>query len=298
MKALPPCSADASNTDNYRVLRQILHKERWIEHVRGKDLAKLKELVSFSVKNQPLGSLVRHIHAYLAHVQARLTDKYIRRLIGTRPATEHERTFAIHHSDVGWDTHRKYAYVMAAALSLLLNNVKNASPDYSFHVPLDVSSLSESLWDALSVEQKEDEPEEVPMEDEVEVEELEEEEEEEEDEPEVTNDNEESGAPHSGTYYAYSPSETRPPPKTAAKIQNALHALLIALFSQKADNNDQFFSPFIRYLVLASVNANGEWQAAGRITQKIAAILFIGRLVFAQELLFTKMENTSFNTST
>lgn len=288
-QAMPPCSADASNTDNYRVLRQILHKERWIEHVRGKDLAKLKDLVSFSVKTKPLGSLVRHIHAYLAHVQARLTDKYIRRLIGTRPATEHEHTFAMHHSDVGWDTHRKYAYVMAAALFLLINNVKNRSQDYSFDVPSDILSLSESLWEALSAEDGEEEPEELPIEEEDEEEEVEEQDEESEEDGE-------SGASHNGTYHAYSPSEARPPPKTSPKIQQALNSLFLALFSQMAYKNDPFFSPFTRYLVLASVNAKGEWQAAGRITQKIAAILFIGRLVFAQKLLDTKDQNPSFNT--
>ena len=72
--ALP---TEASNTDNYHILHQILHKEQWIQHVHGKDLPKLKDLIFFSVKKPLLSSLVKHIHAYLVHVQVQLTDKYI-----------------------------------------------------------------------------------------------------------------------------------------------------------------------------------------------------------------------------
>lgn len=279
----PPQPTNASNTDNYRVLRQVLHKERWIEHVEGKDLKKLKEMVTFSTKSEPLGGLVRHIHAYLAHVQARLTSKYMRRLLGTRPATEHEHTFALHHSDVGWETHRKYAYVMAAALSLLINNVKNPSPDYSFTVPPHLFSLCESLWEALSGEQQVVAEDERESHDTFAADEDEVEEEVEEEEAVVVEDEDEDNE-IGGRRHAYSPSETRSPPKTNGKIQYALQLLLLALFKQRPNGNDPFFSCFTRYVILASVNAKGEWQAAGRITQKIAAILFIGRLVFAEAL--------------
>jgi hypothetical protein len=52
----------------------------------------------------------------------------------------------------------------------------------------------------------------------------------------------------------------------------------------------------MRYLILASVNAKGEWLAAGRITQKIAAILFVGRSVFADAILRQKKENHEMET--
>ena len=286
--ALP---TEASNTDNYRVLRQILHKERWIQHVHGKDLPKLKELVFFSVKKPPLGGLVKHIHAYLAHVQAQLTDKYIRRLVGTRPTTEYERTFSRHHSDVGWDTHRKYAYVLAGALSLLINNIVTPSDHYSYAVPREISDASKLLLDALkaenNVQEDDSETEDADAEDEEEDEEQGEEDEDEDDQDSVS---------EAHPCHAYSPSEARPPPKTNAVIQQSLHQLFLLLFRQGAVDNDQFFSTFTRYIVLASVNAKGEWQAAGKITQKIASILFVGRLVFAEELITRKKEDPGMNT--
>ena len=277
IQSAPTRSTEASNTENYRVFRQILHKERWIEHIHGKDLAQLKELISFSVKKEPLGCLVRHIHAYLADIQCQLRDKYVRRLIGTRPTTEHEHTFSRHHSDVGWDTHRKYAYVLAGALYLLINNIIAPSEHYSFSVPSEIADAAKRLFDVLKE----------GLTDEDSDEDDDEEDEEEEEEEEVA---EEGSTP-------YAPSEIRPPPKTTAAIQTTLRKLLLLLFRQQAVANDSFFSIFIRYIVLASVNIKGDWLSAGMITQKIASILFVGRLVFADALLTMKRNDPSMTTA-
>jgi hypothetical protein len=66
--------------------------------------------------------------------------------------------------------------------------------------------------------------------------------EEEEDEQEEEDDDDNgNSAPHN---HAYSPSKMRSLPKTNPKVQEALHTLLLSLFSQRAYGNDQFFSSF------------------------------------------------------
>jgi hypothetical protein len=60
----------------------------------------------------------------------------------------------------------------------------------------------------------------------------------------VADDEEEEDEETYGIHHAYSPSEMRSLPKTNVKIQEALHVLLLSLFSQRAYRNDQFFSSF------------------------------------------------------
>jgi hypothetical protein len=73
----------ASLPDNYRVLHQFLHREGWMEHVENVEPEELIKLLEKDEEALPL--LHRHIHAYLANQQGRLRDRYLWRLIGTRP---------------------------------------------------------------------------------------------------------------------------------------------------------------------------------------------------------------------
>jgi hypothetical protein len=67
-------------------------------------------------------------------------------------------------------------------------------------------------------------------------------------------------------------------------IQPKLRALLLSLFSQLPTPlvNGRFFSPLLRYVVLASFGTDGKWS--DDTTQDLAALLFTGRLTFYSEM--------------
>jgi hypothetical protein len=81
----PPAPTEISLPGEYRILHQFLQKERWIDHVKGKDHNKLVSLVTIRSNDVCMPRLHRHIHAFLVHEQAKLSGFLIRRLIGTRP---------------------------------------------------------------------------------------------------------------------------------------------------------------------------------------------------------------------
>ena len=157
--------------------------------------------------------------------------------------TEYEWTFSHHHSDIGWDTHCKYAYVLAGALLLLINNIVTPSDHYSYMVPQEISDASKLLLDALkaenNVQEDNSETEDADAKDEEEDEEQGEEDEDEEDQDSVS---------EAHPCHAYSPLEARPLPKTNAVIQQSLHQLFLLLFHQGAVDNDQFFNTFMCYI--------------------------------------------------
>lgn len=69
-------------------------------------------------------------------------------------------------------------------------------------------------------------------------------------------------------------------PLAEGDLQEQTLDLLISLFTQlPRRGDDQFFSPLLRFVVLKSVQANGQWLPARRITQIIAILLFCGRLM-------------------
>lgn len=56
--------------------------------------------------------------------------------------------------------------------------------------------------------------------------------------------------------------------------------LLVALFTHlPSGEDDKFYSPIHRFLVLSSLKGNGQWLPGRRITQTFAALLFGGREV-------------------
>jgi hypothetical protein len=78
-----------------------------------------------------------------------------------------------------------------------------------------------------------------------------------------------------------------PPTDEAAPRQiteNVLQAhildLLISLYTQlPTGKDDKFFSPIVRFAVLASLQSSGAWLPPRRITQLLAILLFCGREV-------------------
>lgn len=69
-------------------------------------------------------------------------------------------------------------------------------------------------------------------------------------------------------------------------IQDHLHRLLFALYSQLPGSvqGDSFYSPIVRWIVLASLKKTGTWAKTGDISQLIATALFCGRLVMYNEV--------------
>jgi hypothetical protein len=72
------------------------------------------------------------------------------------------------------------------------------------------------------------------------------------------------------------------PPRQIADspMQAAILNLLIELYRQLPDGReDKFFSPIIRFAVIASLRPNGQWLPPRRITRLLAVLLFCGREV-------------------
>lgn len=69
-------------------------------------------------------------------------------------------------------------------------------------------------------------------------------------------------------------------PPWCPKIQAKLRQLLIAMYTQLPgpEGHGQFFSVFMRWLVLSSVRPSGLWLPLGSISQRVAALLFAARL--------------------
>jgi hypothetical protein len=93
---------------------------------------------------------------------------------------------------------------------------------------------------------------------------------EEEQEEEEEEEEEEEGRSRMRRAISHSPytlSETRSPPSFNPVVQESFHHPLFSLSTQTASAGDPFFSIFICYIILSSMNPKGEWQAAGGITQ-------------------------------
>lgn len=125
----------------------------------------------------------------------------------------------------------------------LSGNVSGSSGEEDWHIGLDISD------DDLFGEDTDDE-------------------ESEDDEVSPTDQPEDEPAPDVGQRIAESP------------IQAAILGLLIALYTQlPSGRQDKFFSPILRFAVLASLRSTGEWLPPRRITQLLAVLLFCGREV-------------------
>jgi hypothetical protein len=70
--------------DNHRILHQFLGKERWIEHVKGKNIKNLVALVSLS-RSRRNTKIHSQVFEFLKYHQSLLVGTYMRRFLGTRP---------------------------------------------------------------------------------------------------------------------------------------------------------------------------------------------------------------------
>ena len=67
---------------------------------------------------------------------------------------------------------------------------------------------------------------------------------------------------------------------TDNSLQSCILDLLVSLYTQlPTGNDDKFFSPILRFAVLASLQSSGKWLEPRRITHILAVLLFCGREV-------------------
>jgi hypothetical protein len=67
---------------------------------------------------------------------------------------------------------------------------------------------------------------------------------------------------------------------SANAVERCILDLLVSLFAHlPSGQDDKFYSPIYRFVILFSLNKNGKWLAGRRITQVFAALLFCGREV-------------------
>lgn len=301
MSAREECPMMVSIPEDYRVLNQFLHKERWLDHVKGLEVKFAIEATAYSTKDKMFSGLHRRIHAFLALVQSRIHSYTLRRFIGTRPASEHAHTYQRHHSDVNFETHRTYSFILAACISLLIRSIKSPSAEYPFPMASDVKKAGKEfhaafmrlgppttsgsydddgpLGEVADSDDEDDYPDDEPLPDPA-------------IDPNLLEDKDACDATI-GMSFSYSVTDKRHVPKFQDEAQTKLLALLHVLYTQKPNDahDNPFRSVFVRYLVLSSLRYDGGWITASNITQKIAAILHAGRLVMASIMLALKAKS-------
>jgi hypothetical protein len=76
---------------NYRQLNQFLHKEGWIAHVEGCEIATLVELVSLPSSGDPMSHVAPNLRILLSNIQDIISQRvfHVRKLLGRRPSCVH-----------------------------------------------------------------------------------------------------------------------------------------------------------------------------------------------------------------
>lgn len=80
--------ASKAVSENYRIFHQFLRKERWIQYIEPYTSLALFDLHQLTLEDLQFPRLARHVERYLLDMQDKLQNYLVRRLIGTRPATE------------------------------------------------------------------------------------------------------------------------------------------------------------------------------------------------------------------
>ena len=75
----------------------------------------------------------------------------------------------------------------------------------------------------------------------------------------------------------------------AEEIRSAIHSLIFSLFAheKRSGTEDKYFSPVIRFLVLACVKETGEFIKASEISQVVNMLEYAGRSTVFYEIIET-----------
>ncbi|KAF6743619.1 hypothetical protein DFP72DRAFT_858702, partial [Ephemerocybe angulata] len=267
---------DGSQIDEVRILHQFLYKEGWISAIdtTGLPRSSLIRYARLEPKDPVLLKLSSVIYKFLKRVQDTLLHTALRRLVGLRPASEHERTFMRHHSSVSNPTLKRYARTAVGFIELIRRSNADA---YPFKVPEAILKSAQDLFALVSQADTEplegfDEAEDVPLADLV----LDEDGEPLDDSPMPLEPDNLIGAPN----------------RSETSAECALINLLELIYTSTPTTakGAPMHSPVMQFLLLSSVRDSGAWATTTSITQKIAASTFVGRLTFAHLITQTSIK--------
>ncbi|KAF9440876.1 hypothetical protein P691DRAFT_715436 [Macrolepiota fuliginosa MF-IS2] len=262
-----------AGTENHRALHQFLHKERWIEHIKGHKNEDMINLTLYSSNDPTYGTLHKHITAFLLDMQnATHSDFYLRRRLGVRPAAEHDKTQHQHHKSVNPETLANYARIAAGFIAFIHRIITMPTAEYTFPIPPEIkhacsaliSSLTPMLWDTEeTAEEQEIGREDAPAYN--------------------SDDDSDIGEEDEDPVEEGRSRPTMRAEALSATSQEHLTTLLYHIYTQtaSAELRGNFFTPITHYIVLSSIRKDQQWAPSTTITHNIAALLFTGRLILA-----------------
>jgi hypothetical protein len=190
----------------------------------------------------------------------------------------HDGVRTRHHRDIQEESLKRYSVIVARLLFFVMRCHQGWNSKYSMDLTATQQEACKALYDALrgyrlSSNESGDAAGEgdwyigLEISDDDLFEDIDDEESE-DDEVSPTDQPENDSAPDAGRGIAETP------------IQAAILALLIALYTQlPSGREDKFFSPILRFAVLASLRSTAGWLPPRRITHHLAILLFCGREV-------------------
>ncbi|KAF5344634.1 hypothetical protein D9756_011233 [Leucocoprinus leucothites] len=280
-------NSSAAQSDDIRILHQFLRKERWLQLIEGHRHEDLIPLVEYSSLDLSNGTLHKHIHHFFDNAQNSLDTYYLRRLISTRPAEEHDAAKIRHHADVNSSTHDAYSRIIASMVAFINRLSFEDEVPYKVSIPPEISAACRDLIQHLSP------PSHGYLDD--------------QDEDGNAGNNEETTGNASDDSEREAtilqpahPSSRKKVPPSTPQVQEKLLELLYHLFTQAPadENRGGFISAIAHFIVLYSLRLDTNWAAANTITHNIAALLFAGRLVFSQKIIeLSKKESIDYSRS-
>ncbi|TEB31756.1 hypothetical protein FA13DRAFT_1709657 [Coprinellus micaceus] len=257
---------DGSQIDEVRIRHQFLEKEGWIKHIHDTKLSRkvLMDFAKVTPRDPLLMKLGALIYSFLRRVQNSTPHNTLRRMIGIRPASEHEVSVQRHHFNVSDPTLKKYSRTMVGVLQLVR---RSNDGEYPFQVHASISKLTDSLFAKLAGTVSDSTSANFELDDSSVLEGL------------VLD---EDGEPVED-YSSPSDNDELLEDSGISPIEENLIKLLRLIYTTipKTASEVTMHSPVMQYLLLSSVHPDGAWASTTSITQKIAGATFIGRVTFA-----------------
>ena len=260
--------------DNYRVQHQFLIKEGWLERVKGHSHQSLMPIVPNINKNVTYQRLLTVLTGLLVKTQQFTTAAFLKRMIGTRPTSEHTTTFYLGHSRVNDATCRTYARRMVHVVSMIASYLERPHKDYKIRISTKIEDCVLKVVGKLGTD--EDIAPDTTLEQPI-------------GEIELNGgggeaEEEEGGGEEEGEGQRETEDEDDGKEKLEfTEVEKLVLDLLWSLFTDlpKTSKDGPFFSPVFHYLLLSSLQKDQQWTATTIVTQKLAALQFVGRLTFA-----------------
>jgi hypothetical protein len=259
---------DGSQIDEVRILHQFLQKEGWFKIVLDTKLSRraLMDYVHVTAKDPTLMKLGNLIYSFLLKVQESTPNNTLRRMIGIRPAAEHEVTMQRHHFNVSKPTLKKYSRTLVGVLQLVR---RTKDTGYPFPVHAALVKETETLFAKIHQSSGTTLGGSFDLDDNSALEGL------------VLD---EDGEPAEDYSHPDDDEETESTGRMGTcPIQKILLGILKKVYTlvPRSSNEATMHSPIMQYLLLSSLQSEGAWATITSVTQKIAGAAFIGRVTFA-----------------